>query len=67
MTLRERIDAEQKGKNPVTSKRFETGIGLCRRLLTHFADENANIKLIVGDEAGEPAQAASTCTNALNE
>jgi len=55
LSLRERIDAEQKGKNPVTSRRFETGIGICAALLTHFADENANIRLIVGDEAGEPA------------
>jgi uncharacterized protein (DUF58 family) len=54
LTLREKIEAEQKGKNvsPI-SERFEKGVGQTASLLAHFAEDQAEIRLIVDDEIGE--------------
>ncbi|HXH70944.1 MAG TPA: DUF58 domain-containing protein [Pyrinomonadaceae bacterium] len=54
LTLREKIEAEQKGKklSPVSEK-FENGISQTASLLAHFADEQAEIRLIVDENIGE--------------
>lgn len=53
MTLREKIEAEQKGKLSPASKRFEKGVSLAASLLTHFTEEQGEIRLIVDDRVGE--------------
>ena len=54
LTLREKIDAEQKGKtvSPV-SKRFEKGVSRAASLLARFTEEQSEIRLIVNNEIGE--------------
>jgi len=54
LTLREKIEAEQKGKSvsPV-SERFEKGVSLAASLLARFTEEQAEIRLIINDEIGE--------------
>jgi len=54
LTLREKIEAEQKGKSisPV-SKRFETGVSRAASLLAHFVEGEAEIRLIIDGEPGE--------------
>jgi len=54
LTLREKIEAEQKGKklSPV-SERFEKGVSQTASLLAHFAEEQAEIRLIVDENIGE--------------
>lgn len=54
LTLRERIEAEQSGNalSPV-SQRFEKAVGQTASLLAHFAEEQAEVRLIVDDEIGE--------------
>jgi uncharacterized protein (DUF58 family) len=53
MTLREKIEAEQKGKLSPASARFEKGVSLTASLLTHFAEEQGEIRLIIDEKAGE--------------
>lgn len=53
MTLREMIDAEQKGLMPLRSDRFETGVNMSASLLAHFTDLQAEITLVVGSEVGK--------------
>ncbi|MGC2234764.1 MAG: DUF58 domain-containing protein [Pyrinomonadaceae bacterium] len=53
MTLREKIEAEQKGKLSPASKRFEKGVSLTASLLTHFAEEQGEIRLIIDEKAGD--------------
>ena len=54
LTLREKIDAEQKGKmlSPV-SERFEIGVSSAASLLAHFTEEQAEIRLMIDEEIGE--------------
>ncbi|MDQ3323550.1 MAG: DUF58 domain-containing protein, partial [Acidobacteriota bacterium] len=53
-TLRDRIEEEQKGKrNSPASTRFETGVGKTASLLAFFTEEQAEICLIIDDEASE--------------
>jgi uncharacterized protein (DUF58 family) len=54
LTLREKIEAEQKGKNltPVSEK-FENGVSRTASLLAHFTEEQAEIRLIVDENIGE--------------
>ncbi len=54
LTLREKIEAEQKGKaiSPV-SERFETGVSRAASLLAHFVEEQSEIRLIINGEIGE--------------
>jgi uncharacterized protein (DUF58 family) len=54
LTLREKIDAEQKGKtlSPV-SERFERGVSSAASLLAHFTEEQAEIRLMIDEEVGE--------------
>ena len=54
LTLREKIDAEQKGKTlaPV-SERFEMGVSSAASILAHFTEEQAEIRLMIDEEVGE--------------
>ena len=54
LTLREKIEAEQKGKKllPVSEK-FENGVSQTASLLAHFAEEQAEIRLIIDENIGE--------------
>ncbi|MCA1639323.1 MAG: DUF58 domain-containing protein [Acidobacteria bacterium] len=54
LTLRERIEAEQKGEklSPI-SEHFEKGVGITASLLANFTEEQADIRLIINDESGE--------------
>jgi len=54
LTLREKIDAEQKGKtlSPV-SERFEKGVSSAASLLAHFTEEQAEIRLMIDEAVGE--------------
>jgi uncharacterized protein (DUF58 family) len=45
--LRERIEAERKGNFVPVSERFEKGVGLAASLLAHFAEEQAEIRLVI--------------------
>jgi uncharacterized protein (DUF58 family) len=53
LTLREKIQAEQSGKTFVESERFEAGASLAASLLSFFTVEQAEIRLIIGETAGE--------------
>lgn len=52
-TLREKLDAEQSGKGVIISEQFERGVRLVAALTNRFGDENASIRLVIGDEIGE--------------
>ncbi len=53
-SLRERIEAEQKGDllAPI-SERFERGVSRTAALLAHFAEDQGEIRLIINEEIGE--------------
>jgi uncharacterized protein (DUF58 family) len=51
--LRERISAEQSGKPVVASPHFEVGVGRAASVIAHFAERDAEIRLIIRDEAAE--------------
>lgn len=51
--LRERISAEQSGKPVVASDRFEAGASLAASILLHFAEQQAELKLVIDGEEGE--------------
>ena len=54
LTLRERIEAEQKGKNLLPdSEQFENGVSQTASLLAHFTEDQAEIRLIIDNEIGE--------------
>ncbi|HLM62469.1 MAG TPA: DUF58 domain-containing protein, partial [Pyrinomonadaceae bacterium] len=54
LTLREKIEAEQKGKTTsLISARFEKGVSRAASLLAHFTEEQAEIRLIINNEIGE--------------
>jgi uncharacterized protein (DUF58 family) len=54
LSLRDKIEAEQKGKktSPVSEK-FENGVSQTASLLAHFAEEQAELRLIVDENIGE--------------
>ena len=51
--LRDKIAAEQGGKPVVASARFEVGASLAASLLARFADESAEIRLLIDGDDGE--------------
>jgi uncharacterized protein (DUF58 family) len=53
MSLREKLEAEQKGDGGPVSPRFERGLSLVASMLAHFTDEQAEIRLVIGTEAGD--------------
>lgn len=53
LSLREKLESEQEGKPRVVSERFERAILLAASILSHFAEQQAEVKLVVGAEADE--------------
>ena len=53
LTLREKIEAEQKGMLSPAAARFEKGVSLAASLLTYFTEEQGEIRLIIDESAGE--------------
>lgn len=52
-TVREMIEAEQRGEPPLTFERFENAVTKTASLLSHFTDQQAEVRLVVGSEAGD--------------
>lgn len=53
-TLRQRIEEEQKGeKVSEISKNFDKGVSLTASILAYFAEEQAEIRLIINNKIGE--------------
>jgi len=52
-TLREKIEAEQRGDPARISERFEKAISQTASLLSHFTEQQAEVRLVIGAEAGE--------------
>lgn len=52
-TLREKMEAEQSGEGVIVSEQFERGVRLSAAIISRFADENASIRLVVGENTGE--------------
>ncbi len=53
MTLRAKLEAEQAGNDVLHSERFEHGISRTASLINDFTDDQAEIRLAIGDEIGE--------------
>jgi Uncharacterized conserved protein (some members contain a von Willebrand factor type A (vWA) domain) len=53
MTLRAKIEAEQAGNDVLHSDRFEHGISRTASLINDLTDDQAEIRLAIGDEIGE--------------
>lgn len=53
LTLREKIEAEQKGKLSPASARFENGVRLAASLLARFTEEQSETRLIIDEKVGE--------------
>jgi uncharacterized protein (DUF58 family) len=51
-SLREKLSAEQSGKPVVVSERFESGSRKAASILAQLADDGAEIRLIIEDDAG---------------
>jgi uncharacterized protein (DUF58 family) len=47
------IEAEQKGINIARPERFENGVSMVAALLSYFTKEQAEIRLIIDNDAGE--------------
>ena len=52
-TLRQIIEAEQKGEPPKIVERFEKAVTRTASLLSHFIEQQAEVRLVIGGEAGE--------------
>ena len=52
-TLREVIDAEQKGEAPRVFERFERAVTRTASLLSHFSEQQAEVRLAVGTDSGD--------------
>lgn len=53
LTLREKIELEQAGTDVVVSERFEEGISQAASLLSHFTEQQAEVRLVLGENTGE--------------
>ena len=51
--IREKISAEQSGKPVVASEQFEAGASLAASILAQFANEQAEIRLVIDGTVGE--------------
>jgi len=49
ITLREKIAAEQSGKAVVESERFEAGVASAASILNHFAEQRAEVRLVIDE------------------
>ncbi len=47
LTLREKLETEQEGKSPLVSVRFERAVKLVSSLLSHFAEQQAEVRLVI--------------------
>ncbi|MCU1288704.1 MAG: hypothetical protein JWN60_933 [Acidobacteria bacterium] len=65
LTLRERIEAEKKGKSAPVSARFEKGVSLAASLLSHFTEEQAEIRLVIDGAKGDFGIGKEQLYNAL--
>lgn len=52
-SLRDKIAIEQRGETVILSERFETGVSTAASILLHFAEEQAELRLIIDDKVGE--------------
>jgi uncharacterized protein (DUF58 family) len=52
-SLREKIEAEQRGTGLPRSSRFEAGVSLAASILARFTEEQAEVRLVIGEDAGE--------------
>ncbi len=59
LSLREKISAEQNGRHITASERFETGVSLAASIFDHFAEQQSEIRLVVGDEDSDYGAARS--------
>ncbi len=50
LSLREKVMAEQNGTHLVASERFEHGVGIAASIFDHFAELDAEIRLVIGEE-----------------
>lgn len=53
LSLREKLSAEQSGQTPAVSSRFDSGVALAASILTHYSDEHAEFRLVIGSEKTE--------------
>jgi len=53
MSLREKLEAEASGRPVAVSERFERGVSLTASILAHFTEEQAEVCLVIGADAGE--------------
>ncbi|HEX6280305.1 MAG TPA: DUF58 domain-containing protein, partial [Pyrinomonadaceae bacterium] len=53
VTLREKLESEQEGKSPIVSQRFERAISIASSLLSHFAEQQAEIRLVIGSNGDD--------------
>lgn len=52
LTLRDKIEAEQKGESVIVSARLETGLSLTATILTLMAEHEAEIRFFIDDDEG---------------
>jgi uncharacterized protein (DUF58 family) len=67
LTIREKLEYEQTGRDVLVSERFEAGVSLAASLMAHFAEEQAEIRLIVKDYHGEFGVGSRHLHNLLRE
>ena len=53
MTIRDKIEAEQTNGPGIRSERFESGVSLTASLLSHFTEQQAEVRFVIGNKAGE--------------
>jgi uncharacterized protein (DUF58 family) len=53
LSLRQKIEAEQNGRAPVTSEKFEAAVSIAASLLNFYTEEQAEVRLVVRDDVGE--------------
>jgi len=53
LSLREKLDAEQSGRPISICEPFERGVSLTASILAHFTEEQAEICLVIGGNAGD--------------
>jgi uncharacterized protein (DUF58 family) len=53
LSLREKLESEQEGKTRIISERFERAIRLASSLLSHFAEQQAEVRLVIGSDTDD--------------
>ncbi len=67
LTLREKLEAEQRGENILLSERFERGVSMAASLLAHFTEQQAEVRLIIDGHPGEFGIGARHLHNLLKD